>query len=110
VERLGFPEHELFLDTPAHFSSWPNPDYTNGVRRFEFRWQKPETPEEQAQRERDSIFPEISIAAEVDAVSGNIKALNFPHRWFERPDPKIDVPMHPDASRNESATPDPKAK
>jgi hypothetical protein len=33
------------------------------------------------------------VSAEVDAVSGDIKSLNFFHRSLEQPDPKVQLPL-----------------
>jgi hypothetical protein len=88
LDRLHLPEHELFLDTPPIFTLIANPAATNGIRRFAFHWQKPTTGVENPGQNP----PEISISAEVDAVSGDIKALNFLHKWFRRPDPESKPP------------------
>jgi hypothetical protein len=94
LEGLGLPPKPLFIDTdPIHVRT-PNPKATEGVRRYVFRWQRPETPEERAERIARGFVPEISVAAEVDAVSGALKSISFRHRFFERPDPVIDVPMN----------------
>lgn len=94
VDRLRLPAHELFLDTAPVFVRATDPEAPEGVRRYVLQWQRPETESERAGREANRIIPEVSVAVEIDAVSGVIKAINFLHESFERPDPKVDVPMN----------------
>lgn len=91
VDQLGLPEKLLFLDTDPVFHLVPNPKATKGARRYYFSWQRPETAEELKQREEWGIKPELSVSAEVDAVSGEIKVLRFWHKSLEKPDPKIEL-------------------
>lgn len=93
LENLGLPEKELYLDTQPVFDLIVNPGATNGVRRYAFHWQRPDVPADRENRIRENIPSRISVSAEVDAVSGAIKALNFLHESFERADPNISVPM-----------------
>jgi hypothetical protein len=79
----------LYLDTDPVFSLQSNPAATNGIRRYVFQWQAPETAQERRERETKRVLPLASVSAEVDAVSGVIKTLNFFHRSLERPDPVI---------------------
>jgi len=95
VDRLGLPEKPLFLDTQPSFYYAPGEGATNGLRRYVFAWQRPETREQEAERHSQRMAQEISVLAEVDAVSGVIKALSLMHPSLDRPDPKIDVPMNP---------------
>jgi len=76
VDRLGLPEKPLFLDTQPSFYYAPGEGVTNGLRRYVFAWQRPETPEEEAERLSRRIEAETSVLAEVDAVSGVIKVLS----------------------------------
>ena len=94
LDRLGLDQKVLYLDTQPVFSLRPNPAATNGIRRYVFQWQAPETAQEQDEHKRNRILPQTSVSAEVDAVSGVIKTLNFFHRSLERPDPPIAQPMH----------------
>lgn len=103
IGRLGLDEKALFLDTDPVFSLKPNTSATNGIRRYVFQWQRPESEEQRQERTRKKILPEASISAEVDAVSGDVKALNFFHRSLERPDPKIDIPIHRDTDTDKNA-------
>ena len=50
------------------------------------------TADETVPVRRSRDFAERARAAEVDAVSGEIKAINFVDKSFERPDPKTDLP------------------
>jgi hypothetical protein len=95
VDRLGLPEKPLFLNTQPVFYYTAVGTATNTLRRYVFAWKRPETPEQEAERLSRQIIPEISVLAEVDAVSGVIKALSLMHPSLDQPDPKIDVPMNP---------------
>jgi hypothetical protein len=95
VDRLGYPEKPLFLDTQPLFSYKAGDATTNSLRRYVFAWKRPETPEQERERMSRRIVPELSVLAEVDAVSGVIKALSLMHPSLDQPDPKIDVPMNP---------------
>lgn len=91
VDKLGLPLKSLFLETEPVFHLVPNSTASKGVRRYYFSWQRPETAEDRAQRELWGLKPELSVSAEVDAVSGQIKALRFWHQSLEKPDPKIEL-------------------
>ena len=91
--RLGLDEKSLFLNGEPVFSLKPNTSTTNGIRRYVLQWQRPETEEQRKERTRNQILADASVSAEVDAVSGEIKTLNFFHHSLERPDPQIEVPM-----------------
>jgi hypothetical protein len=105
IDKLGFPEKELFLDTEPFFTLSPKADMTNSVRRFVFHWHKPETEEERRRGQKTDPYADISLSAEIDAVSGNIKALNCLGKWFERADPKIDLPIIPMKTSDEKIEP-----
>lgn len=98
VDRLGLSAKTLYLDTEPVFTLTPNTRVTEGVRRFVFHWQRPEAEKDRAEREAKRIIPEISVSVEVDAVSGDIKAINFFHKSFQRPDPTIDIPTSTEVS------------
>lgn len=89
VERLGFNKKAMFLDTDPVFSMEPNPSATNGLRRYVFQWQRPETAQQREERVAKRVLPYIAVSAEVDAVSGDIKTMNFFDRSLERPDPQL---------------------
>jgi len=99
VERLALPEQPLFLDTEPVFAGTWDPAMTNALRRYVFHWQRPETAEQRDERLKNQVLPEVSVSAEVDAVSGEIKAINFLHKWFERPDPSFEFEGKADAIR-----------
>jgi hypothetical protein len=89
VERLGLTNESLFLHQEPVCAVAGDLSQTNNLRRYIFHWQPPETPEQRDQRRIDRMPPAATVSAEVDAVSGDIKAINFLDKSFERPDPKI---------------------
>jgi hypothetical protein len=103
IEGLGLSASELFLDTKPVFAMKPNPEAKDGVRRYGFSWQRPESDQEIQEREAKRIMAPASVAVEVDAVSGEIKSISFFHTSFQRPDPDLGVPMEsPSKSSPES--------
>lgn len=99
LDKFGLPEKPLYLDTMPEFYNSPVEGATNGIRRFVFGWHQPETEEQRRERISDRTMADISVMAEVDAVSGVIKLLSLMHPSLYRPDPKIDVPINPSAER-----------
>ncbi|MCL4179247.1 MAG: hypothetical protein KJ072_16080 [Verrucomicrobia bacterium] len=94
VDRFGLPEKPLYLDTKPQFYYAPRLDAAKGVRRYVFCWSKPETKEERENRLIQNRMADISILAEVDAVSGTIKLLSFMHPSLNRPEPVLEVPVN----------------
>jgi hypothetical protein len=103
LDRLALDEKTLFLDLDPVFDLRANATATNGIRRFVFHWQRAESDEQRTERQRRQELPEMSVSAEVDAVSGDIKAINFFHPSLNRPDPKVDQPMHSDKPKEASS-------
>lgn len=89
--QLGLPAESLFLNTDPVFQLTVNLAATKGVRRYYFGRQRPEINEERNERESMRLPPELSVTAEVDAVSGEIEALLFWHESLNGPDPKLDI-------------------
>jgi hypothetical protein len=95
VDRFGLSGKPLYLDTNPTFTHAPRSGAASGVRRYVFYWAKPETPDERDERIDRRILPDVSVYAEVDAVSGVIKMLSLMHPSLYRPDPEIGVPRNP---------------
>jgi hypothetical protein len=93
LHRLDLDEKLLYLDTEPVFSLRPSTTATNGIRRYVFQWQAPETAQERDEHRRNRILPQASVSAEIDAVSGVVKTLNLFHRSLERPDPIVAQPI-----------------